>query len=189
MRVPVQQYLANSAHFGLTEPWLSIPAAQLACLLVLRPCALAALHITAPFVPLTLDLVQFEDVQHLTQLKWDLQVGKDYYTGENGPEEKRAIDVCRCIAEIQRRPQLSDISLLQCAQHTRRKPSWPHTEGGHGSSLQKRWKTSNETVEGSSLFLFAVATRPATEKSLSTGALVAGMARYCLGTVGPIEPD
>ena len=84
MRVPVQQYLANSAHFGLTEPWLSIPAAQLACLLVLRPCALAALHITAPFVPLTLDLVQFEDVQHLTQLKWDLQVGKDYYTGENG---------------------------------------------------------------------------------------------------------
>ena len=127
MRVPVQQYLANSAHFGLTEPWLSIPAAQLACLLVLRPCALAALHITAPFVPLTLDLVQFEDVQHLTQLKWDLQVGKDYYTGENGPEEKRAIDVCRCIAEIQRQPQLSDISLLQCAQHTRRKPSWPHT--------------------------------------------------------------
>ena len=84
MRVPGQQYLANSAHFGLTEPWLSIPAAQLACLLVLRPCALAALHITAPFVPLTLDLVQFEDVQHLTQLKWDLQVGKDYYTGETG---------------------------------------------------------------------------------------------------------
>ena len=104
------------------------------------PCALAALHITAPFVPLTLDLVQFEDVQHLTQLKWDLQVGKDYYTGENGPEEKRAIDVCRCIAEIQRRPQLSDISLLQCAQHTRRKPSWPHT-------IRWAWCESSEEMD------------------------------------------
>merc|ERR1711934_391741 len=31
-----------------------------------------------------LDRAMFEDVQHLTQLKWDLQVGKDYYTGENG---------------------------------------------------------------------------------------------------------
>ena len=36
-------------------------------------------------------------------------------------------------------------------------------------------KTSNETVEGAGLFLFAVATRPATEQSLSTGSVCGGI--------------
>ena len=39
---------------------------------------------TIPLVPLTLCTLQFEDIQQMTQLKWDLQTGKDYYTGETG---------------------------------------------------------------------------------------------------------
>ena len=39
---------------------------------------------TIPLVPLRLCALQFEDIQQMTQLKWDLQTGKDYYTGETG---------------------------------------------------------------------------------------------------------